>query len=227
MTWHRVSGLATKVRLPLASGVTVAALAVLTACGSNATGPQTSQFRVLLTDAPSAMLDTADVWISRVYLEGGGGSQPDTANADSTATDTAAAGRVDLYNDPSKPLEYDLLTLQDSVKADVTGLIPVDAGTYQGLLFVVDSARVVLKSGYTFQNGTDSAVLKVPSGATNGIKVKLSDIIAANAGQTTTVTVDLNVDSNFVIQMNQQTGQVQQILFTPVLTEQSRQVEPS
>lgn len=232
MTWHGFPALGTKVRMCLAASMV---LLGLSACDSSTTAPlatQPSQVRVLLTDAPSDMLDSANVWISHVYLQGGGGSEPDTASADSTAadstaTDTTTAGRVDLYNDPGHPLEYDLLTLQDSVTADVTGLVPVDAGAYQGLRFVVDSARVTLKAPYTFEDGSTSAALKVPSGSTSGIKVKLKDILMANSGDTTTVTVDFNVENNFVIQMNQQTGQVRRILFTPVLTEKSRETKGS
>lgn len=225
MTWHDLPILRTKVRLSLAATLLVAA--GVAACESGATAPQTAQVRVLLTDAPADMLDSAHVWISRVYLQGGGGTQPDTAAADSTAADSTASGRVDLFNNPVKPLEYDLLTLRDSVTADVTGLVTVDAGSYQGLRFVVDSARVVLKDGYTFEDGTTSAVLKIPSGSTSGIKVKLKDIVMANDGETTTVTVDFNVDDNFVIQMNQQTGQVRKILFKPVLKEKTRQTQAS
>ncbi len=220
MTWHGFPGPGTKVRLCLAAS---AVFLGLSACDSPTTGPldiQTSQMRVLLTDAPSDMLDSANVWISRIYLQGGGGTEPDTASADSTATDSTSAstaGRVDLYNDPDHALEYDLLTLTDSVTADLTGLVTVDAGTYQGLRFVVDSARVSLKAPYTFEDGSTSAVLAIPSGSTSGIKVKLKDILMANAGDTTTVTVDFDVEDNFVIQVSQHTGQVRKILFTPVL----------
>lgn len=220
MTWHRLPGVGMNVRL-VAAVICVAALA---GCGSNATGPQTAKVEVLLTDAPSAMLDSAQVWISRIYLQGGGGSQPDTTTADTATADTATADRVDLFNDPANPREYDLLTLRDSLEADVTGLVPVSAGTYQALRFVVDSARVTLKSGYTFQDGTTSAVLMTPSADTSGIKVKLSDVLVVDDGQDITVTVDFNVDTNFVVQTDQQTGQVRAILFTPALTEKGVQM---
>ena len=219
MTWYSLPGRGTKVRLALTTGILVAGMA---ACDSNATGPETqrsAQVQVLLTDAPSDMLDSARVWVSHVYLQGGGGSVPDTAQADSTS---AGGGRVDLYNDPANPLSYDLLTLRDSVTADITGLVTVDAGTYQGLRFVVDSARVVLKEGYTFEDGTNSAAMKVPGGSTSGIKVKLKDVLLANEGETTTVTVDFDVDANFVIQTNPQSGLVKKVMFTPVLKERSR-----
>jgi hypothetical protein len=217
MTWHPLPGVGTKVRLA-AAAVCCAALA---ACASSAAAPRAAKVQVLLTDAPSDMLDSAQVWISRVYLQEGGGSQPDTTAADTATADTATADHVDLFNGPAHPLEYDLPALRDSLEADVTGLVPVNAGTYQGLRFVVDSARVTLKNGYTFQDGTSSAVLRTPSADTSGIKVKLRDVLVVDDGQDITVTVDFNVDANFAIQTGQQAGQVSAILFTPVLAEKS------
>jgi len=204
----------TKISLAL-----MAALLVAGACEGDPVGPQTSRVQVLLTDAPTEELDSAIVWISRVYLQGGGGTEPDTAEAD---TISSSGGRVDLYNDPAEPLHFDLLTLRDGVTADLTGLVEVDVGLYQSLRFVVDSARVTLVEGLTFEDGSQSGVLKVPSGSTSGIKVKLNDILDAGEGETTTVTVDFNVDDNFKIQLNPQTGLVKKVMFTPVLKEKGR-----
>ena len=102
-------------------------------------------------------------------------------------------------------------------------LVEVDEGPYQGLRLVVDSARVYLAEGLAFEDGSRSGTLKVPSGQTSGIKVKLADVIPAQEGDTTAVTVDFDVDQNFVIQRNPQTGAVKKILFTPVLREKSRE----
>ncbi|NJD18497.1 MAG: DUF4382 domain-containing protein, partial [Gemmatimonadetes bacterium] len=152
--------------LPL---LALAALLTTAACGSDGTGPETSRVRILLTDAAHPQLDSALVWISRVYLQGGGGLEPDTVQADSTRT----TGRVDLFNNAASPLKFDLLKLRDGVTADLTGPEEVDAGLYQGLRFVVDSARVYLVQGLAFENGSRVGTFKVPSGYTSGIKVKL------------------------------------------------------
>ncbi len=195
----------------------LAALLAAAACDSG-TGPETSHVQVLLTDAPHPQLDSALVWISRVYLQGGGGLEPDTAASDSTS----GGGRVDLFNDPAHPLKYDLLKLRDGVTADLTGLVEVDVGLYQGLRFVVDSARVFLVEGLAFEDGARWGTLKVPSGQSSGIKVKLADILRAEEGDTTAITVDFDVDDNFKIQLKQQTGAVVKVLFTPVLKEKGR-----
>lgn len=202
-------------KLPL---IALAAALAVAACDSDGTGPVTSHVQVLLTDAPHEELDSALVWISRVYLQGGAGLEPDTAASDTTS----AGGRVDLFHDAANPLRFDLLKLRDGITADLTGLVEVDVGLYQGLRFVVDSARVYLAEGLAYEDGSTSGTLKVPSGQTSGIKVKLDDIIRAEEGDTTSITVDFDVDQNFVIQRNAQTGAVRQILFTPVLREKSR-----
>lgn len=193
--------------------------AVGTACAdSDPAGPAgTARIQILLTDAPSDMLDSAHVWISRVYLVGGGGD-PDTAATDTVTT----GGTIDLFHDPAAPLVFDLLTLRDGVTADVTGEVPVEATTYRGLRFVVDSARVTLSEGFSFEDGSRVGSMKVPSGAQSGIKVKLDDVLDPDTDERLILTVDLDVDENFVIQMNNQTGTVRRILFTPVLKEKER-----
>ena len=177
---------------------------------SDTTGVPTSQVQILLTDAPSDMIASAEVWISHVYLQGGGDDAPDDP------------GRVDLFNDPDAPLHFDLLMLQDGITADLTGLVEIEAGLYQGLRLVVDRAEVTLVEGLEFTDGTDTATLMVPSGDESGIKVMLTEAIDAVDGGSTTVTVDFDVDRNFVIQGGEGESAIQGILFTPVLLELDR-----
>ncbi len=219
MVSSTMSTTGTKVRLSLA--VALLSASALVACGDDPTDlDDSARVQILLTDAPSDMLDSAWVWISRVYLVGGGtGEAVDTL--DGTEPEGSAA-RVDLYNNPAAPLLFDLLTLRDGVTADLTGEVPVDAGTYQGLRFVVDSTRVVLADGFTFTDGSVAGSFKVPSGQQSGIKVKLRDVLDTDANDLTTVTVDFDVDDNFNIQVDNQTGEIRRILFRPVLREKSR-----
>ena len=137
----------------LAAFFVVCILAAGVSACSDITGVPTSNIQVRLTAAPSDMIASAEVWISHVYLQGGG---------DDTADET---GRVDLFNDPEAPLHFDLLTLQDGITADLTGLVEVEAELYQGLRLVVDRARVTLVEGLEFVDGTNTATLMVPSGS--------------------------------------------------------------
>ena len=181
----------------------------MSAC-SDTTGVPTSHIQVLLTDAPSDKIASAEVWISRVYLQGGG---------DDAADDT---GRVDLFNDPEMPLHFDLLALRDGITAELTGLVEIEAGIYQSLRLVVDMAKLTLREDLAFIDGTTSVALTVPSGSESGIKVMLNDEIIAADGESTTLIVDFDVDRNFVIQGGQGQSAIRGILFTPVLLELGR-----
>ena len=210
----------TKVRTRITRG-TLALMLVgaLAACDSG-TEPELSMVKIQLTDAPTDVIASAEVWISHVYLQGGGGAEPESVEGE---TSDSEVGRVDLFNDPENPLHMDLLALQDGVTADLTDAIVVNAGRYQGLRLVVDSARVTLIEGVTFEDGTGTATLFVPSGSQSGIKVKLDHILDAQAGETTTVLVDFDVAASFVVQQSQATGLIRSVMLKPVLKEVNRE----
>lgn len=195
----------------------VLALAVLplaAGCDDVLGNDDDARVQIELTDAPADYIESAEVWISRVYLQGSEG-----------ADSLAQGGRVDLFNDPTTPFHVDLLLLQDGTVAELTDAVDVPAGSYQGLRIVVDSALVTLAEGYEFEDGTTTAVLKIPSGV---VKVQLDGDIAAEEGATTILLVDFDVNQNFVIQGNPDSpAGIQGILFTPVLRELDRAEEES
>src|SRR5690242_18965604 len=104
--------------LSLCRIATVAGAAILIAC--DATGPRMGQVDVRMQDGP-ANIASATVWVSKVYLVG----EP----AQFTITET--------------PAQYDLLTLQNGATA-ILGCALTPARSYEQLLLVVDSARVML-----------------------------------------------------------------------------------
>jgi hypothetical protein len=201
--------------LPLL-GVTLLSLALLGACQDGPTEADgMARVQILLTDAPSDYLETAEVWISRVVLVPG---EDDSVEG---------SGFVDLYNDPAAPQWFDLLTLRDGITAELSEVVEVPEGRYAQLRLVVDSARVTLRDGYTFRDGSVTRPLFVPSGSQSGIKVQLADPLEAEEGGVTILTVDFDVDRNFVMQGNPDTpAGIQGILFTPVLQEKGRTAEP-
>ena len=77
-------------------------------------------------------------------------------------------------------------------------------------------------TGLEFVDGTNTATLMVPSRSQSGIKVKLNDEIDAADGESMTLTVDFDVDRNFVIQGGRGQSAIRGILFTPVLLELGR-----
>jgi hypothetical protein len=195
------------------AAATVFALAAITgACSSDPSGPAgKSRLQVLVTDAPSDYIAQAVVWVSAVYLQGGeGDGEP----------------RVYLFNDAVAPKEFDLLLLQNGVNAELTAIVDVDARDYHQLRLVVDSARVTLVNGFTFNDLSVTRRLMVPSGAQSGIKVNLAGAIEAEVGELTVIVVDFAVDDSFVIQGNPGTpAGIMGILLTPTLHEKSRQEE--
>ena len=154
--------------------------------------PTMSRVRLYLTDAPDPAIESAVVWISRAYLVPGADSQP-----------------VVLTDEPQ---EYDLLQLQNGVTA-LLGDSTVPAGTYSQLRLVVDSARLTLAAGVTFNDGSSTKSLKVPSGSESGIKVSFPGQL--DLTDSAAVVVDFDVATNFVFQ-GPPSGP-KSVLFTPHL----------
>ena len=183
----------------------------------------TAGVRILMTDAPTDMLDSAWVWISHVYLTGPGGTEVDDEEVEGEDDSELPGGRMDLFLDEENPVLVDLLTLQDGVTVDLTGVVPVEATTWEGVRFVVDSTRLVLAEGYTFEDVSTVGTFKVPSGRQTGIKVKLDDILDLDEDEVTTVLIDFPVNDNFRIQMHPQLDTVvRRVTFQPVLRELGR-----
>lgn len=187
---------------------TVACTAALlgSACGES-TGPEgMASVQVHLTDAPADYLSVAEVCIAQVYLQGGEGEE---------------GGRFVLWEKGDGDAQcFNLLELQ-GVSAAITPSVDVPPGTYAQLRLVVESAAVTLAEGYTFADGVETTMdLSVPGGASSGIKVQLQEALFAEATELVEVTVDADVNRNFVLQGNPETpAGIQGVLFTPHLVE--------
>lgn len=172
-------------------------LVLVAACnGSEATSPPgTGKVEVRLADAPADDFESATIFVSRVYLVGGG-----------------VGAREEVVS--STKASYDLLTLQNGVTA-LMASANVRADTYAQVRLVVDSAVVVLASGRKFADGSTRASLRVPSGSESGLKVNLSSPVAVEVSGTTTLLVDFSVDRSFILQgsRNEPTG----VTFRPLL----------
>jgi len=156
------------------------ALIGFAACSSDDTGTSGSGTVVVrLTDAPSDDLESAVIYISEVSVKG------------------SAAGSDDRVISNTKA-SFDLLTLQNGVTATL-GSATVPTGSYSQVRLLVDSARVVLKSGHTFSDGTSTAKLTVPSGSQTGLKVNFSPPVTVTEGQTVLL-VDFDVSQSFIFQ---------------------------
>ena len=162
--------------------VGVGLLLIAAACGSDTTGTGGSTsgtVDIRLTDAPSDDFQSATIFVSQVSV------QPSDANASAVIVSNTKAS-------------FDLLTLQNGVTAEL-GQNSVPTGSYSQVRLIVDSARVVLKSGNTFSDGSTTAILKVPSGSESGLKVNFSGPVAVTSGQTVLM-VDFDLSQSFVFQ---------------------------
>lgn len=174
----------------------------LGACDGITGSGDLARVRVELTDAPSDYVAEARVDIGRIEILSADGP-PQTVVED--------AG------------EYDLLSLQNGVTADL-GSIDVEPGRYLELRMIVESAEITLADGYTYADGSTTKSIAVPSGAQTGIKIKLfnsdddsSAGIDIRPGETVLV-VDFDVSQNFVMQGDAETAAgIQGFLFTPTL----------
>lgn len=197
----------------------LATLGTLTACDS-LTSSGDVRLTVLLTDAPSDYIGEAMVDIGRVELLPADDGDRIVLSEDGTD------GPIDLL---------ELQGLTTSVLAD----LEIPAGTYRELRMFVEDASVVLADGYEFDDGSTESSLRVPSGASSGLKLKLRDDgdvtedeesdendsegeevaegVEISGGETALV-VDFDVNQSFVIQGNPSTpAGIKGVLFRPTL----------
>jgi hypothetical protein len=190
---------------------TVSAIA---ACSSDSTGPSRGTIAVKLTDAPFPLdsLSSVNVFVVRVDAR--------TAAADSAVAAQGAgndSAHVNGWTTLATPnASVNLLAYQNGTTLGL-GHANVATGSYQGFRLVIDPSKsnVTLKSGLVL-TGSSTPNIAFPSGATAGLKIALAAPVVVTAGDTTTMVVDFNVGSSFVMRGNSlsQNG----LLFKPVIT---------
>jgi len=159
------------------SYILIATSLVLGGCsdGGSAPVPEMGTLTLRLADAPGEEVESATIWVSGVSVVGDNGSHV-------ISSDTAS---------------FQLIDLQNGVTAYL-GSADIPVGTYNQLRLIVDSARVTLKAPVTFTSGSNSSLMKVPSGSTSGLKVNLSNVTVI-PGETVLL-VDFDVSRSFVFQ---------------------------
>lgn len=165
--------------------------------------------RVLLTDAPADYIAAAWVDIGAIQLV------PPEAEGQGiiTLTDDGTDGMIDL------------LELQNAATEQLA-VLDIEPGRYAQMRLIVDSARVDLKEGYAFRDGTTSKTLFVPSGAQTGIKLNLGagdtdgdgePGIAIVPGENVLV-LDFDVNQSFRLQGNPESpAGIHGVIFKPTL----------
>lgn len=134
--------------------LTILALVAVAACDGVLGVSDTASLRILITDAPADYIDSAFVDIGAIELL------------------PAGEGERVVLSDDGTDGEIDLLQLQ-GFATETLADVDVPAGSYKEIRLIVESARVVLADGYEFPDGEVSAAMRVPSGASSGLKLKL------------------------------------------------------
>lgn len=180
------------------------------ACGESMSEPDSTRLQVLLVDAPSDYIAEAYVDIGLVELLPAGDGD-----------------RIVLSEDGTDGF-VNLLALQGDV-SEVLADEEIPVGFYHQLRMIVEDARVVLKEGTTFPDGSSEAALSVPSGAQTGLKLNLSsadgsqegeeasDGVEISGGQTILV-LDFDVNQSFRLQGNPETSAgLKSVSFRPTI----------
>ena len=104
---------------------------------------------------------------------------------------------------------FDLLQLTNGITSEIA-FAELDPGGYDMIRLHVIDAKIVLKDGTEYD-------LKVPSGSTSGLKIKISPTIYLSEGQTSDVLLDFDVSRSFVAKGNMVNGHFNGFNFKPVV----------
>lgn len=152
---------------------------------------------VKLTDAPFpvSLVENALVTIDKIEIR-------------STAGGTSDNAPFTVLYEGEKVI--DLLDLQNGITEDLLSM-DIAAGSYDFIRMHVVSAKIVLKQGTTYD-------LKIPSGTSSGLKIKMSPELLIESGVESEVLLDFDVSKSFIVQGNMNTpAGIKGFLFKPVL----------
>ncbi|MDX8338287.1 DUF4382 domain-containing protein [Draconibacterium sp. IB214405] len=120
--------------------------------------------------------------------------------------DTTEASFITILEEP---FEVDLLTLANGITEQLAS-IELEAGTYDMMRMHVNESTVILTNGTEFE-------LKIPSGSSSGLKIKIEPALTINSGETADVLLDFDVSKSFVAKGNWQGGKLNGFNFKPVV----------
>lgn len=166
----------------------VVAVALLASCteadDAAVNTSNTGSLKVLLTDAPfpSDLVAEVNVVIDQVSIK---------KEADGTE-ENEDAGWMILSNEESA---FNLLDLQNGAVAVLADFDEFPIGTYKEIRLHIVSAQVVL-------NDATIHDLKIPSGTSSGLKIKINGGLEVRGGNPAALIVDFDVAQSFLVQGN-------------------------
>lgn len=163
----------------------VSTILILTGCNNdeNDFPAGKSRLNILLTDSPFpiSLVSKTTVTIDKVEIRQ---KMESSMNAEDDSF-------IVLSN---KVMQVDLLELTNGITEQIA-TSDLEAGYYDMIRLHVVDATVVLKDGSMFD-------LKVPSGSSSGLKIKINPEINLTEGQTYDVLLDFDVSRSFVVKGN-------------------------
>lgn len=177
----------------------VSSILILTGCNKdeNDIPAGKSRLNILLTDSPFPidLVSKTTVTIDKVEIRQ---KMESSVNADDDSF-------IVLSN---QEMQIDLLVLTNGITEEIASS-DLEAGHYDMIRLHVVDATVELKDGSTFD-------LKIPSGSSSGLKIKIDPEINLSEGQTYDVLLDFDVSRSFVAKGNIN-GEIHGFNFKPVI----------
>lgn len=177
----------------------VSSILILTGCNKdeNDIPAGKSRLNILLTDSPFPidLVSKTTVTIDKVEIRQ---KMESSVNADDDSF-------IVLSN---QEMQIDLLVLTNGITEEIASS-DLEAGHYDMIRLHVVDATVELKDGSTFD-------LKIPSGSSSGLKIKIDPEINLSEGQTYDVLLDFDVSRSFVAKGNIN-GVINGFNFKPVI----------
>ncbi|MBL0421982.1 DUF4382 domain-containing protein [Ramlibacter sp. AW1] len=155
---------------PLATLLSAAALAVLSACGGGGDEGGVGTLSLKITDAPVDSASSVNVRFTGVALKPANGPE-----------------QVITFD---APRTIDLLALQRGAAASLLEGHPLPAGLYDGMRLLVQAERGVIDSYLTALDGSQRSLF-VPSGEQSGLKLTRGFIVPVNGSASFTIDFDL------------------------------------
>lgn len=158
--------------------------------------------KVLLTDAPfpTERVDSVVITIDQVAIK---------KVDDVTTEETDESGFIVLSTESQT---FDLLQLQNGTVADIADTSAIEIGTYNEIRLHIVSALVYVDAN------TEPFDIKIPSGTSSGLKVKIDGGVEIKGNLQAVVYIDFDVSRSFLVQGNPKDGEeLKGFKFKPVI----------
>lgn len=176
----------------------------LTACQEDSESMEAGKGKLVvkLTDAPFPvdLVDQALVTIDRIEIRRAAYSLLDDEGMESSSFIVLS----------EETMQFNLLELRNGITAEMLAM-HIDTGFYDMVRLHVVESEIILKDGNSYS-------LKVPSGSSSGLKIKITPALNIEGNETSVVLLDFDVSKSFIVKgnLNAKEG-IKGFIFKPVI----------